>query len=622
MSAAKGHLTIDGRSIEAEAGKSLLEVALDHGIEIPHFCYHEGLGIDGNCRLCLVEIRGVPKLQISCNTPVKAGMVVFTNTDAVQKARRGVLEFFLLNHPLDCPFCDKGGECPLQNFTLDAGQFASRLLFEKIHKAKHQLIGDHIILDKERCVLCNRCVRFGRDLAGHEELSIRNRGARCEIFVPEGTMLTTGFTGNYADICPVGALTTREFRFQARPWEMKTTDTICGECSLGCNVQAWRKESHLLRLTPRIAPEVNEWWLCDRGRFVIHEIRKEDRLATFAGKDPESVVSAISEELRRLPERSLAIVAEPTATNEEIFFLKTLAAAAGNSRIFVPVANEVRKLAEEIRKQGFEISFPTSLEESRTIAVLGENLEEDHPVLALRLRRLSLTKGIKIVLIPETDPDPLKSLGRMLGSDGPVSVLLSDRWVSKTTYPGIHEWLDALSAENLVVRISLLVTGANARGMIDQWDDRFTPLSELETEIQRGKVRGLIWFGATPSNLAFDEYAKGMETFVQFAPTMGAAHRAARWVLPLELTPEKNGTFTNTFGRVQKLRKSIRVISKGFAPFDLLRMIAAKLGRPVPSDLARIYSELAHTLPGYPTSISEIPEVTKTYEHYERALWR
>jgi NADH-quinone oxidoreductase subunit G len=204
---------------------------IDEKIEVPHFCYHPGIGIEGSCRLCLVEVVGMPKLATSCTVPVKEGMQVNTSTPAVDKARKGVLEFFLINHPLDCPFCDKGGECPLQNYTVDAKQDGSRYEFEKEAKDKHVSIGDHIMLDKERCVLCNRCVRFGRNLGGKEELSIQHRGHHAEIFIPEGQKLSNAFTGNLADICPVGALTTKEFRFQARPWEMKTTDSICG-CSM------------------------------------------------------------------------------------------------------------------------------------------------------------------------------------------------------------------------------------------------------------------------------------------------------------------------------------------------------------------------------------------------------
>ncbi len=660
-------LLVDGQEIYAEEGTPLLQVAIDSNIEIPHFCYHPGIGIDGNCRLCLVEVVGQPKLATSCTTPVKSGMVVLTRSEPVKKARKGVLEFFLLNHPLDCPFCDKGGECPLQNFTLDSGQFTSRFKFEKLHKPKHQVIGEHIVLDKERCVLCNCCVRFGRNLAGKEELQIGERGSRAEIFIPQGTQLTSGFTGNLADICPVGALTTREFRFKARPWEMKTVNTVCGQCSLGCNTQAWKKENRLLRLTPRIAPDVNEWWLCDRGRFSIHLLSDDLRLKNISragkgvdGASPEKALALIAADLRRVQKHALAFIADPSLTNEEFFLLKSLAKGILGARLFVPVAMQARNAVEKVKTSRLEATFPRDLEQAKAVLILGERIEDDHPVLALRLRRLCSTKGLQMITAGNFIPD-LKDvvtghfslddsqipsffsalegiakgldpqwenrednhLWNILKESAPLFVFLSDRVFNSSVLMPMDRWLSA-SAARLEHRpsISFLLRGANARGMIDQWDDHVAPLASLETEIQNGKVHGLFWFGETHSSTVFDEYARGMRVFVQSVLQTKNAHRSTTWLLPLDLSTEKNGTYTNTFGRVQTLKRANRVVEKGCSTFEILSALQNEFGIGT-AHFSEVYREVASTVgKGYPKTMSEIQEFTKTYHHYERALWQ
>ncbi|MFH1018892.1 MAG: 2Fe-2S iron-sulfur cluster-binding protein [Pseudomonadota bacterium] len=644
----KVRLTINGKEVLSEAGKSLLQAAIEAGIQIPHFCYHPGIGIEGSCRLCLVEIEGVAKLQTSCTVPVKEGLVVSSESETVRTARKGVLEFFLINHPLDCPICDKGGECPLQNYALDAGQSYSRFEFDKIEKGKHQVIGEHIVLDTERCVLCNRCVRFLRNLTGREELQIRNRGVHSEIFVPEGASLTSGFTGNLADICPVGSLTTREFRFRARPWELKTIDTICGECSLGCNVQAWKKETQLLRVTPRIEPEVNEYWLCDRGRFSLHHRITPDRLtaahkpgngATLAS--PAQVASMIADEIRGVPRGDMAFVAESSLTNEEFFRLKKLAAAAGG-KVYAPLSTEAVELARKLAGEGLSGGFPGKLEQAKTVLLLGERVEEEHPVLALRLRRLyhayqirlltfgGARRGFEDIRASHTevagDPESVQSLFEKLSKGGRADeftyVFLTDRWVDSATLPAILRCLDeARGAGGPRLSVSLLWNGANAAGLAAQWDSAVHPTAELEADIQRGKVQGVLWFGEVRGGTVFDEYLRGMRVFVQAVHRLAEAHPRARWVLPLESGLEKKGTYLNTFGRVQTVRRTVRLIEKGYEPMSMLRLIRQKLGVEDTLSVEQVYEELAKEF-GYPKTLGEIPESKQTYDHYARALWR
>lgn len=658
-------IRVNGQERTVPKGVPLLQALIDESIEVPHFCYHPGIGVEGSCRLCLVQIEGMPKLATSCTVPVKEDLVVLTQSDEVKKARKGVLEFFLLNHPLDCPFCDKGGECPLQNFTYDSGQFTTRFSFEKIHKPKHQVIGEHIVLDKERCVLCNRCVRFGRDLTGKEELQIGNRGARAEIFLPEGTSLTTGFTGNYADICPVGALTTREFRFKARPWEMKTVNTLCGECSLGCNVQAWHKQNQLLRLTPRIEPKVNEWWLCDRGRFSIHKIPESERLKAPRhvgnGKDqelPKDIAAEIIAEWKKAPRHSLAFIADTMMTNEEFYQFKVLAKLAGDGRVFVPVSKETVEVVSQLRQMNIEDDFPKNVEEASCVLVLGERLEDHHPVLALRLRRLVFTQGKSILTADKSGSDfqdvsvahlsvqdkevgkffdalinrikggkfkwaghGEKEFGHALDPQKKTHLFLSDQWIQSQTYSNLKPLLEAVKTnENLSV--SILLGGPNLRGILDQWDENTYSIDGLETDIQRGKVEGLVWLGKTQGSGVFDEYARGMRVFVHAVYQLQEAHPQAKWLLPLDRFPEKSGTYTNTFGRVQTLRSSTRVIQKGFSCFEMLSLMAEQLGGKTTLECNQVYEELAKIKETYPKTLDQIQESTKTYAHYERALWR
>ena len=272
-------VTLDGQQVQVAPGTMIIQAGEQLGIEIPYYCYHPGLPIEGVCRMCLVEVEKSPKLLIACATPVTEGMVVHTRTPPVEEARRGVLEFYLLNHPLDCPTCDKGGECPLQDYTMRFGPGASRTIEEKIHRDKHRSIGPQIIFDAERCILCTRCVRFCRDIVGTGELGIGYRGDKAEIVLFPGKELDNAYSGNVIDLCPVGALTSKDYRFKSRPWDLvKHVETACPACSRGCSVvldvrHVREGGEEVLRVRPRYNPEVNGYWMCDEGRFDAYPRR-------------------------------------------------------------------------------------------------------------------------------------------------------------------------------------------------------------------------------------------------------------------------------------------------------------------------------------------------------------
>jgi NADH-quinone oxidoreductase subunit G len=272
-------LQIDGKQVTVPDGTNLIQAAEQAGIEIPHYCYHPGLTVAGNCRMCLVEIEKMPKLQIACNTRATEGMVVRTQVERVKHAREAVLEFLLLNHPIDCPICDQAGECKLQDYYMDYDRQPSRMpLEEKVHKGKALDIGRIVMLDQERCILCTRCVRFLDEVTKTSELGVFQRGDHCEIDIFPDQRVDNPYSGNVVDICPVGALTNKDFRFKARVWYLDHTPSLCTQCATGCNVDVHHRRGQVYRFRPRRNDAVNKYWMCDEGRASFRQLHGERRL--------------------------------------------------------------------------------------------------------------------------------------------------------------------------------------------------------------------------------------------------------------------------------------------------------------------------------------------------------
>ncbi|NWF90892.1 MAG: (2Fe-2S)-binding protein, partial [Ignavibacteriaceae bacterium] len=257
---------LDGIEIKFTQGQTIIEAAKAHGIDIPHFCWHPSLSVSGNCRMCLVEVEKMPKLVIACSTLASEGMVVHSQSQKTIEARNAVMEFFLINHPLDCPICDEAGECKLQDYAYQHSKGESRFIDEKNHKDKRVPLGPFVMFDAERCISCSRCIRFCDEIAKDPELTFIKRGDRVTIVTYPGEELDNPYSLNTTDICPVGALTNRDFRFQARVWDMSATKSICFGCSRGCNSEIWVRNNEVLRITPRYNEEVNSYWMCDYGR--------------------------------------------------------------------------------------------------------------------------------------------------------------------------------------------------------------------------------------------------------------------------------------------------------------------------------------------------------------------
>jgi NADH-quinone oxidoreductase subunit G len=343
-------LTIDGRPISVAKGTTVLQAAIEAGVQVPYYCYHPGLGIDASCRVCLVKIEKMPKLQTSCSTPVAEGMVVHTRDAESVEARAGVFEFLLINHPLDCPVCDKGGECPLQDFSYRFGNAQSRMdfprrVFDGEGVRADVDFGPTLMLNRNRCILCTRCVRFMREVDGDAQIGITDRGNGSEIATFNEHGVHSLLSGNLMDVCPVGAITTRQYRFRSRPWDNPhAVDTVCTLCSKGCNTTAWikakpewAKGSRLIRQTPRYNPDVNDFWMCDIGRFHYTWVEGDNRLRkpTIRTKDGVQQVSTWKDALMRVRDLvdsagrrdpgSVRFLASAHASHEELYMLKQLA---------------------------------------------------------------------------------------------------------------------------------------------------------------------------------------------------------------------------------------------------------------------------------------------------------
>lgn len=371
---------VDGREVEVPrtmpdplTGKPLpttmIQACALARVDVPHYCYHPKLPVAGNCRMCLVEfgtpalgpdrkpllhpdgsarIAKSPRPAIACATPISPGMEIYTATPAVKQMRESILEFLLINHPLDCPICDKAGECRLQEYSMDYGEAASRLAEPKVHKPKRVDLGPRIVLDDERCILCSRCIRFTRDIAGDDALGFINRGSYSTLTAYPGRVFDNNYTLNTVDLCPVGALTSKDFRFQMRTWFLKETKSVCTSCATGCNILIGSREEKIYRYVPRQNDGVNSCWMCDYGRLNYQWIHREDRLVEVqarrgAALERISWAAAIAElagKLTAAPAGSAAVIASARQTNEELYLLQQIARKLGALSDSIPRAGE------------------------------------------------------------------------------------------------------------------------------------------------------------------------------------------------------------------------------------------------------------------------------------------
>jgi len=428
-------LTIDGHEVEVEPGTTILEAARDElGVEIPNYCYHRDIGTDGNCRICLVEVNGnVGKLAISCQLPCGDGMTVETDNDVVKKARKGVMEFLLANHPLDCTICDQAGECPLQEYSYEYGSADSRFVEDKRNKPKQVEFSDKVMFDAERCILCTRCVRFFEEVRDDRALGVEAMGDESMITLGPNGPLTDPYQMNIIDICPVGALTSYDFRFKQRVWFMDFADTVCPGCSKGCNISAGAYQGKLLRFTPRRNADINLSWMCDDGRLSYDDYNLTDRVRGARVDGVSAFLDGVGDRLGELvgDGSGVAVLGSTKSSCEDLFALRLWAeergidtfwhgAATWEADGFLKQADATPNTAGA-QQLGYE-TLPSELPALRGLIVSGD--VEVPPALLANLDFLVMqsviespltTEAAAIVLPART---PLEKKGTYINCDG------------------------------------------------------------------------------------------------------------------------------------------------------------------------------------------------------------
>ncbi|MDQ6604633.1 MAG: NADH-quinone oxidoreductase subunit NuoG [Chloroflexota bacterium] len=627
-------LTIDGVPVAVPKGTLIVEAAKKAGVDIPVFCYHPKLTPVGACRICLVQIEPTPRLQAACTTPVAPGMVIHTQNELARAGRESVLEFMLANHPLDCPICDKGGECPLQNITFAWGLGTSRFREEKRHLAKRYPLSERIVLDRERCIMCLRCTRFQEEIVGDSSLVVLERADHSEIGVAEGREFDSIFSGNTIELCPVGALTSRQYRFQARPWDLDLTASVCGGCAMGCNVTLSVRDGELLRVSSRDNPAVDNGWLCDYGRFGQVGATRENRVTTPMVRRGGALVPATwTEALTEAATRLTAIrtthgaaaiggIASPTVPNEALFLFNRLmrdVVGTGNvdhyPRPPVPARDDL----------GFRGAI-ADLDTVEMILVVGVDAVGEVPVLHLRLRK-AIERGANLVLVHASptgltqeattwiqpavrgEADILRALAvAVRGGKTPeiATVMPTD------LAPVVAQW-QAAEKRMLLVDPALLadpsvadavaalmpaaggpvVSTANGRGAIDLGILPAGGAAATGMLDGSARVRGLIVLGGDPP-------VDRAETLIVFASHLTAAAQQADVLLPIAVATEEAGTLTNFAGRVQRLRRGPAPPGSAEPAWYAVKELAGALGQPIPvTSPEQVWEAIQQNVPAY-----------------------
>jgi NADH-quinone oxidoreductase subunit G len=626
-------LTIDGKQITAPKGTGLVDAAKMAGIDIPVFCHHPKLEPVGMCRMCLVEIgrpmrdratgqivmengapkiQFLPKLETACTNKVEEGMVVLSQSDKARSGQRGTVEFLLTSHPLDCPICDKGGECPLQNLTMAHGPGKSRFLFdEKLRLGKSVPLGDLIVLDQERCIQCARCIRFQDEIVGDSVLGFDDRSRAMRIITSSEPGFDSVFSGNTTDICPVGALTTRDFRFEARPWELESAASICTQCPVGCNITLnTRREAKaggdwvVKRVMPRQNEEVNEIWICDKGRFVHHYTDSKRRLKTplaRKGKDGqfthpswEEATKVAADQLKN----DLVILASGKLANEDLFNLKSLAdQAGGKAYLYSHMAGGEMTAMVGV---GAGTNFGAMGAET-AIVVVASNLYEEAPIWYLRVKQAADRGATLIVLNPrETKLDRFaKHVERYAYGDEVKAVQGLSRGKAGDAFSNAQNMVILFGSEGLGVEGTANLANACAKllqdsghvgkpnnGLIgvweranDQgaWEMGFEVADDLAGAL-RGKavyIVGVDPVGDDPALAQALEEAK----FVVVQDVMRTATtEIADVVFPARTFTEREGTLTSGERRVQRFYAAMPPTGESRADYSITAQVASHMG--------------------------------------------
>ena len=598
-------VTVDGTEVEVPNGASVLQACEAAGVEIPRFCYHERLSVAGNCRMCLVEIEKAPKPVASCAYPAADGMVVKTDTPVVRNARRGVMEFLLINHPLDCPICDQGGECDLQDQAYSYGLDHSRYAENK-RAVKDKYLGPLVKTFMTRCIHCTRCIRFSSEVAGVPEMGAISRGETMEVGTYIEKALTTELSGNLIDICPVGALLNKPYSFVARPWELRRTDSIDVHDALGTNVRVDARGSEVLRVLPRRNDEVNEEWLADKGRFS-HDGLKRRRLdkpwvrenGRLRPSNWPEAFGAIVARLKDLPGGRIGAVAGDLCDVESMLALKELMASLGSVNLD---CRQDGAALDASRRDFYTFnSTVAGIEDADAILLVGANPRREAPVLNARIRKRWALGGCPVGLVgPEADltygyehlgdhPGLLSKLegafadafraakrpmvivgqGALTRPDG--AAVLAAAWSLAREFGALTgEWHGFNVLHTAAARVGALdigfVPGAGGKAL----------------PAMLGGGVDLLWLLAADE---LDTSAIGADTFVVYQGHHGDRGAArADVILPGAAYTEKSGTYVNTEGRVQRGFAANKPPGEAREDWAILRAFSAVLGKPLPYD--------------------------------------
>jgi len=658
-------VTINGAQVQAHPGEMLIAAADRAGVHIPRFCYHERMSSVGMCRMCLVDVdtgRG-SMLQPSCMVPVSDGMIVDTESENTRRAQEGVLELLLVNHPLDCPVCDKGGECPLQDQTMAYGPGESRFVEEKRHYEKPIPISDLVDLDRERCILCDRCTRFADEIAGDPLIQFTERGNATQVLTFPDEPFTSYFSGNTVQICPVGALTAAPYRFKARPWDLEQVESTCTTCSLGCRVAVESSRNELVRYLGVDVESVNHGWLCDKGRFNYEAVNSDDRLVTPLVRDAEnshqllgtnwgSALALAAEAIRQAGPEGIGIIGGSRLTNEDAYVWAKLA------RSVIGTDNLDAQLGDGLPAEAVLGLPPATIADacnSDTVLIIGPDLKEELAILHLRLHVAANKGQTRVIEIGPTvtgaetyaqrsirclPGEAAKTLLALLESDDPLaSQLLEGSVVTVLGRASLAESATPALEVAAVIRDRLphatflpALPRGNVRGALDmglapgvlpgrtsldrptesllnQWqtlpDKAGLDTTGMLQAAASGQLDTLILLGADPlrdfpdRNLAAEAFQR-VKTIIAIDNFITDSVAQADIVMPSTAYGEQDGTTTNIEGRISRL--SQKITSPGSTRDDW--MIASELAWRLGGDLGvgsreEIWREIEQVAPSH-----------------------
>jgi NADH-quinone oxidoreductase subunit G len=666
---------IDDKEYEVPAGINLVDAAKWIGNDIPVFCYHPKMAPVGMCRMCLVEmgslerdretkaivydekgnpkVRWFPKLQTACTSTVSDGLVIRTNTQQVEDARRNVVEFLLTSHPLDCPICDKGGECPLQNLTMAHGPGVSRMYVEdKKHLDKHVPLGDLIYLDEERCIQCARCIRFQAEVVGDDVLAFHERGRSLQIITNSDPGFDTYFSGNTTDICPVGALTTADFRFGARPWELTSVPSICPHCPVGCNTtlstrleREFGGRAAIKRVMPRQNELVNEIWMCDKGRFGHHFTRDEDRLlkpmlrsgGLNREADWNAALDAAAAALRNVG-GDVAVIAGSYASNEDLWALRQLAAGLGSTRLgaWPPTHAGADLVAQVGVGSGTNLS---GLGAGDAVLVIATDLEEEAPVWRLRIKQ-ARDRGA-FVVVANARPTRMDTFASMAVrydyGQANLQTLRGQYADVVERLAGANNLIIVAGAEGLTLDESRALMQSLANFLIETGHVGKANNGLMAT-LPGANGMGLHYMGFTPETtaqiaqnppkvlivahadiLADDPNAEAwlskVETVISLNLFPDALTMRAAVVLPILSFAERDGSFTNGERRVQRFYTGQGPMGEGLPLWQAASRLGEKLGQGrAKMSAAAVMLEITQNVPAFAGArYNELAKVEKQF---------